>query len=346
MLYIHHTACISPQQTLSGPLAGPVDGVYTAIEPSYEGLPANVLRRMSKSVRLGVGAALPLLQKNGMPDGILTGTGNGGMEESIKFLRQLIEYDEGLLAPGNFVQSIPNAIASQIGLLTNNRGYNSTYVHKGLGFEHALLDAAMLLQEDPDKCYLVGGVDEVSRYNYQIELANGWYKTETQSGKSLYDYQSPGSIAGEGAAVFLVNAKSDHALAAVIGVATLHSNDDHLVRERLHRFLRHHLPPGEKIDLLLTGENGDNRAHHWYRNCEAFFDEDITVARFKHLCGEYPTASAFGVWLACQLRQGQALPDHLIKHPSDNTRYKYIFLYNNYQLTQHSFMLLERSPSA
>ncbi len=342
MLYIHHTACISPQQTLSGPLAGPVDGVYTAIEPSYEGLPANVLRRMSKSVRLGVGAALPLLQKNGMPDGILTGTGNGGMEESIKFLRQLIEYDEGLLAPGNFVQSIPNAIASQIGLLTNNRGYNSTYVHKGLGFEHALLDAAMLLQEGPDKCYLVGGVDEVSHYNYQIELANGWYKTETQSGKSLYDYQSPGSIAGEGAAVFLVNAKPDHAMAAVIGVATLHSNDDHLVRERLHRFLRHHLPPGEKIDLLLTGENGDARAQHWYRNCEAFFDEDIPVARFKHLCGEYPTASAFGVWLACQLRQGQALPDHLIKHPGDNTRYKYIFLYNNYQLTQHSFILLER----
>jgi hypothetical protein len=345
MLYIHHTACISPQQTLSGPPAGPVDGVYNAIEPAYEGLPANILRRMSKSVRLGVGAALPLIRQHGIPDGILTGTGNGGMEESIKFLRQLIEYDEGLLAPGHFVQSIPNAIASQIGLLTNNRGYNSTYVHKGLGFEHALLDAAMLLQEHPGKTYLVGGVDELSRYNYQIELANGWYKTETQPGKSLYDYHSPGSIAGEGAAVFLVNAKPGHALAAIRGVATLHSNDDHLVRERVHRFLRHHLPRGEKIDLLLTGENGDNRAQSWYRGCEAFFDEDTTVARFKHLCGEYPTASAFAIWLACQLRQDQPLPDHLVKHPSVNTRYKYIFLYNNYQLSQHSFILLERSPS-
>jgi len=190
MLYIHHTTCISPQ-----PGTGPVDGVYRIVEPAYPGIPANTLRRMSKAVRLGVGAATPLIRQ-GRIDGILIGTGNGGMEESVKFLRQVVEYAEGMLAPGHFVQSIPNAIASQIGLSDHNRGYNSTYVHRGLGFEHALIDASMLISEHPGTRYLVGGVDELSGYHYRIELADGWYKTTLTPGKSLYDYDSPGSIGG------------------------------------------------------------------------------------------------------------------------------------------------------
>src|SRR5579872_2971148 len=98
MLYIHQTACISPLQTLTAPLPEPVDGLYKAIEPAYEGLPANMLRRMSKSVRMGIGTAMSLFRQGARPDGILIGTGNGGMEESVKFLRQIIEYNEGLLA--------------------------------------------------------------------------------------------------------------------------------------------------------------------------------------------------------------------------------------------------------
>jgi hypothetical protein len=319
-----------------------VDGLYKAIEPAYEGLPANILRRMSKAVRMGIGTAMSLFRQGARPDGILIGTGNGGMEESVKFLRQIIDYNEGLLAPGHFVQSLPNAIASQIGLTNHNKGYNTTYVHKGLGFENALLDAAMLVKENPGHSYLVGGVDEISGYNYQIELADGWYKTETIPGKSLYDYKTPGSIAGEGAAVFLTNSNPNKALAAIRGILTLHSRDEHVVWERLHRFLKHHLPQGEKPDLLLIGENGDSRALKWYTGCEAFFDEDTTIARYKHLCGEYPTASAFALWLACQLSPDQPLPEHLLVGNASTNSMKYILLYNSYQLTQHSFMLLER----
>src|SRR6185437_1301156 len=204
MLYIHSSSCISPQGAFlpSVPLA-PIDGIFRAVEPSYDGIPANTLRRMSKAVRLGVGAALPLL-RTCTPDGILTGTGNGGMEESVRFLRQIIDFNEGMLAPGDFVQSIPNAIGSQIGLLSHNRGYNSTYVHNGLGFEHALIDAFMLTKENPGSRWLVGGVDQVSDYHYRIELADGWFKKDLPSGTNFYADDSPGSIAGEGAALFLV----------------------------------------------------------------------------------------------------------------------------------------------
>ena len=346
MIYIHQANCISPQNSLSqgdgGVLAGPVDGVYRVIEPGYSGISPNALRRMSKAVRLGVGAALPLLSTAGSPDGILIGTGNGGMEESVKFLRQIIDYSEGLLAPGSFVQSIPNAIASQIGLSSKNRGYNSTYVHRGHSFEHALIDAAMLVREHPGSRYLVGGVDEISGYHYQIELADGWYKRSLKAGLGLYDYDSPGTIAGEGAALFHVGGEAGGALAMVRGIATLHSRDASFVAARLRSFLQHYLPAGAQPDLLLSGENGDSRALPFFTVCEAQLDPAVPIVRFKHLCGEYPTASAFAVWLALQL--GTSLPQHMIKRPGSSRRadLRYILLYNNHKLSQHSFILLER----
>jgi hypothetical protein len=292
---------------------------------------------------MGVGAALALVGSEDQPDGILVGTGNGGMEESVKFLRQIIEYEEGVLAPGHFVQSIPNAIASQIGLSSQNRGYNSTYVHEGLGFEHALIDADMLLREQPGSSWLVGGVDEFSAYNYQIEFADGWYKTAAFEGRPFYDHDSPGSIAGEGAALFTVGDRSIGSIAAVLGVETLHSREAAVVSARLSRFLEQRLPAGVQPDLLLSGENGDSRALSAYTCCESLLlGLGTSVARYKHLCGEYPTAAAFAVWLACQLEQGKPLPDHMVKRDALNADYQYILLYNNYKLCQHSFILLER----
>ena len=346
MLYIHQTTCISPQNTYAsvniGDLKAPVDNILKVTEPPYAGIQANVLRRMSKSVRLGVGAALPLLKEGMQSDGILIGTGNGGMEDSVRFLKEIVIYNEEMLTPGPFVQSTPNAIASQIGLLSRNNGYNITYVHRGLAFENALLDASMLLEEHPSNSYLVGGVDELSSGNYHLEWLDGWYKKEKTDGYDLYGSGSPGSIAGEGAALFLVNSVQQNALAAVKGIATLHSREEAAVMARLSGFLQRHLPPGEKIDLLLTGENGDNRALQWCTVCEAMMESDTTVARFKHMCGEYPTASAFALWLACHLPQTQLPPRHMVKRQSGNTRLKYILIYNNHKYSQHSFMLVER----
>src|SRR5580704_15336772 len=134
MLYIHKSTCISPQNTFSNIdielLAGITDHQLKAIEPSYEGIPKGILRRMGKAVRMGVGSALPIIKDQ--LNGIIIGTANGGMEDCIKFLNQIIDYSEDMLAPGNFVQSTPNAIAAQLGMIGGNKGYNITHVHRGL----------------------------------------------------------------------------------------------------------------------------------------------------------------------------------------------------------------------
>lgn len=346
MFYIHQSSCISPQETFLmndiETLHASTENILHVIEPPYTGFPPGALRRMGKASRMGMGTAMQVLQNNVKPDGFIVGTANGGMEESIRFLKQIIEYDEDTLAPGSFVQSTANAIASQLGMSTQNHGYNITHVHKGLSFENSVIDVAMLLKENPTHTYLLGGVDEIASYNYNIEYAAGWYKKEIISSEDLYNVNSLGSIAGEGAAMFLVNNTAENATAKLCALATTHTDDNTKVVDRLRSFIEKELPSDETIDLFLTGDDGDNRHAALFSSCEALVNVDATIARFKHMCGEYPTASAFALWLACVLHADTPLPKHMISREGVEREIKNVLIYNCHQGVQHSFMLVTR----
>lgn len=343
MFYIHHHSCISPQQTFPvsriEELSDPVDKKLLVIEPSYEQIPPGMLRRMGKAVRIGVGAALPLLNQIPAPDGIILGTANAGKEDCVKFLNQVIEYNEGMLTPLNFVQGTPNAIASQVGILTKNHGYNITHMHLGLAFEHVLTDADMQIAENPAGQYLAGAVDDISVYNYYFEDKGGWYKKETVSGKQLYDSGTDGTVAGEAAAMFIVNGIRSGATAKLVAVNSLHQSDAEAMKQYLRQFITNHLPYGEKIDLLLSGENGDNRLRCFYEAAEEVTGRETPVARFKHMSGEFPTATAMGLWLCCRFLQGIEIPAHMIKSGKPEKELRNILIYNNYKGIQHSFIL-------
>lgn len=343
MFYIHQTSCISPQQTFGEvdilSVHAPKEKQLKVIEPSYTGIPPGVLRRMSKAVRMGMGAALPLLQQTPQVNGIIMGTANAGMEDCFHFLKQMVEYDEGLLTPGSFVQSTPNALAAQLAMLSHNHGYNITHVHLGLAFENAVTDTAMLLREQADNQYLLGTVDDISSYNYALNLLAGWY-TDEDMPADWYGSGNKGSIPGEGSAMFLVNAKKEEALAELRAMQTIHTTDAAYVQQQLTVFLQQHINGDEKVDAMLSGENGDERLLHFYKACESTLPDDAAVIRYKHLCGEYPTASAFALWLACYILQGNAIPAHMIKKPSGEKPCKNILLYNNHKGDQHSFILV------
>jgi hypothetical protein len=352
MFFIHDTSCISPQETFFSDkifhaelneLNQPEGNKFNAAEPAYESIPAGMLRRMGRSVRLGIGAAMPLLQKSGIaPDGFIIGTSMGGMEDCVKFLNQIIEYNEGKLTPTNFVQSTPNAVAGQLGLLTKNKGYNITHVHRGLSFENAVIDAGMSLAENPANSYLLGAVEEISGYHYNIERLDGWYKEENCSIDEVYNCGTPGSIAGEGSSMFIVNNEPVHAKAKLRAIHIFHSDDEQLVASQLKNFLEKNLPAGEKPGLFLSGENGDMRHGHFYNSCEKIMGTSVSVARFKHLSGEHPTASAFAFWLACEIIKKKFLPQQISKHDA-GSGLDSILIYNHYKGIQHSFMLLEKA---
>jgi len=346
-MYIHQSYCISPQQTSLQPGIEmdhePVDKKMLAIEPVYEGIPPGVLRRMGKAIRMGCGAALPLIKQNENINGIIIGSANAGMDECVKFLNQIVQYEEGQLTPGNFVQSTSNVIAGQLGMITKNKGYNITHIHGGLAFENAVIDAVMQLNANPANSYLLGGVDEISAYHFNIEKLAGAYKKEDISNKQLYTAGSPGCLPGEGSAMFVVNAKAANAVAVITAISTLHSTDAVLVKEQLQIFLEKNVEPGTSIDLFLSGENGDNRTLPFYLACETLLAADSTIARYKHLTGDYDTASAMGLWYACRILEMQQVPEHMLKRGSSKKEFKNIFMYNNFKGLQHSFVLVKGS---
>lgn len=342
MLYIRDISGVSPQGEFSEgneTLKLSVENKLKAVDPSFEGIPPNALRRMGKAVRMSVGAALPLFKKTKELNGIIIGTANGGMEDCIRFMNQIVDYDEGMLTPANFVQSTPNGLAAQLGLMQRNKGYNITHSHRGLSFENALIDAQMLLEADPEHSYLLGAADEISTYNYNVDFLEGWYKKESLLNTELHNSDTEGSLAGEGAVMLIVSGLKTNACAKVSAVKTLHTEDKEVVKEELKRFLDAHLKNGT-ADLLITGENGDSRFLPYYEAAETLVSPETGVLRFKHLCGEFPTASSQGLALACYILRSGKIPASTVKKKVAGGSVKNILIFNNYKGAQHSFMLV------
>jgi hypothetical protein len=344
MAYFHQSICISPQFSFPEPdlsqFRESKNNLLNVIEPDYPGIPAAVKRRMGKSVRMAVGAALPLLEKYPQPDGIVIATANGGMENCIKFLNQILEYNEGLLTPASFVQSTSNAAAAQIALVTKNHNYNITHVHRGLAFENALMDVVMSLKEYPGAGYLLGCTDEISAYNYNIDGLAGWFRKETVSNSDLFSFPADGTIPGEGSFMVWMNNQPEDATARLDAVRTIHGEDPAMVLHALKKFLSENLSADEMPDLLLTGENGDERLVKYYKTVESVFDDTVPVARFKHFCGEYCTASSFACWLSIQILKDGTISPLLIKKTAPAKPIKRILIYNNYRGAQHAFILM------
>lgn len=344
MPYLHQSVCISPQKTYPvrdlSSLQESAHNLLKVVEPEYPGLPAGLRRRMGKSVRMAAGAAIPVLENLPKPDGIVIATANGGMEDCIKFLNQIVEYKEGLLTPAGFVQSTSNAAAAQIALFTKNHNYNITHVHRGLAFENAMLDVIMLLEENPEADYLLGCTDEISAYNYNIDRIDGWFREEPVLNRELFNTPANGTIAGEGAYMVRVNNQPEGAIARIKAVKTIHTHDATLVLETMEKFLFGNSTKNEMPDLLLTGENGDKRVNHFFEQIESHFAGTIPVARFKHLCGEYCTASSFACWLSTEILQSGKIPDIMLKSGQVSKPVQRILIYNNYRAIQHSFILI------
>lgn len=340
MFYIHQSSCIAAQQAFADSsiqtITESVNNKLHALDSNYDSIPPNVLRRLGKAVKMGISTGDQLISKYAV-DGIVLGTANGGLEDCIKFLNQIIQFEEGRLTPTNFVQSTTNAIAGQLGIMSSNKGYNITHVHRGLAFENAVIDIEMLLNEHPANSYLLGGVDEISDYNYTIEDLAGLYKKEIVSNTELLASATAGTIAGEGAAMFIVNNVKDNARAVVRGIKTLHTTNEETITQQLADFLKEYVPANESIDLILSGKNGDVRQNVYYENIEKHL-QDTSVAYYKHLTGDFPTASAIALWLGSNILNSKTF--NAILDIQSKKSIRNILLYNTYKGKQHSFILV------
>ncbi len=346
--YINGLGAVTPQGTIRrGNLLQEVfeyEEPFLQIQkPDYKKyVDAKSLRRMSKIVRMGVYAAFDAMKDAGteQPDAILTGTGMGCQKDTEKFLNGMIDNNETFGNPTAFMQSTHNTVGARIALMLGNQNENFTYVHRTFSFETALIDAVLMLAEDKENV-LLGGIDEITEESWQIKTHINHYKKEAVNNLKLLNDKQPGALSGEGAMFFMLSSeKNEKTYAAIQDVKTFFKPENREeIKEQLKTFLAKNNLTADEVDLVLYGYNGDPEFDTVYQETEKSLFEGIAAGYFKHLTGEFDTASAFAVTMAAKMIVGDLVSEIVLKNSSVKNP-KTILIYNQFRNVNHSLILL------
>jgi 3-oxoacyl-[acyl-carrier-protein] synthase II len=350
--FIRGTGTISPQYTFNNAffleeIVPHQSNRMVSQEPNYkEYIKPIQIRRMSRVLKMGVTAAHICLHdaKIDLPDAIITGTGLGMLEETEKFLTSLLDNREILPNPTAFIQSTHNTVGATIAVQLKCHKHNFTYVHGFFSFESALTDSLMRLEERPWEHILVGGIEEITEIEFKIKEATGFWKKEQVESLKLLQYATPGTIAGEGAAFFLLTKKpAPENYAHIRDVRTIYKPDGlKAVQEKIDQFLEQNNLDVQHLDLVLLGFNGDSEHDSLYRRLEENPFQENSRAYFKHLCGEHHCASSFGLWLAAMTLKHQRIPEAILLEDSrtPGKPIRNILIYTQNKNINHSLMLV------
>ncbi len=347
-IYIKGMGNISPQKTwdetalLSSPLSYRSNRLV-CVEPDYNAyIEARQIRRMSRIIKMGIASATMALReaKVDMPEGIITGTGYGCLEDTGTFLTKMIGNKEEALNPTPFIQSTHNTIGSQIALLLQCQAYNQTYTQGPLSFESALLDAMLQLSENGERNFLVGGIDEITDVSHSIQKRFGIFRREVADSLAIFHESKTGTINGEGSSFFvLTGGKGSDSDIAIESVRSFYKPGAAELRMAIDDILDRVAIKKDAVDLVLTGKSGDSKQ-------DAFIDTLLhsslatsPVGAFKHLCGEYPVASAFACWLAAEILKAKHVPEIVTGKPVHH-EIKNVLILNQYFGTHYSMILL------
>jgi len=70
--------------------------------------------------------------------------------------------------------------------------------------------------------------------------------------------------------------------------------------------------------------------------------ENTAQTRFKHLCGEYTTATSFALWLGTSILSRQQVPDIVkVQHWNQPDKLRTILIVNQYMSKSFTFILLK-----
>ncbi len=303
------------------------------------------LRRMSRMIKMGIAASSICLDDAGItnPGAIITGTGFGCTGDTEKFLYAMVENDEQYLTPTAFMQSTHNTISGQIAIMLGCKSYNSTYVNRGSCFEAAFQDAMMLINEGEANDALIGGFDECTDKHYIITSRLGYWKDRDIKNTDLYTAGSSGSISGEGASFFAISKDGgSNSYAKIKAVNHFYKPDGfEEVERRIQSFLEANGHNPDSVDLVVNGLNGDEEGDLVYHHLMKGALKSSTHTCYKHLCGEYDVASAFGLWLACKILKTQTVPESVRVGNAPAGQINTVLVYNHFKSSYHGLFLLE-----
>ena len=349
--YINGVGCISTQKTfdtvfLEEAVYNQNDTILSIVPPVYKDFISPVAaRRMAKGVKNGIVASALALKDAQIEnvDAIITGTGLGCIEDSEKFLKNILDNNEEFLTPTSFIQSTHNTVGAQIALTLQCKGYNFTYVNGAVSFESALLDAKMQIEEDEANSVLVGGIDETGDYTISLFKLEGRIKKESDKPFDLLNTNSNGVVYGEGASFFVLeNEKKTTTYAEIIDVEIINTLDENEVEAAIISFLKSNNLQISDLDAVVLGFDGNLAFESYYKNLTENAFAKTPQLYYKHLSGEYDTASAFGLWMASKVIKTQETSEIIKVNSVEKPTYNTILLYNQMNGKNHSFTLLSK----
>jgi 3-oxoacyl-(acyl-carrier-protein) synthase len=342
--------CVSAQDTyeksfLESVEINTTENIVYAKQPSYKELiPPAAARRMAKGVKMGLAASTKALKEANVevPDAIITGTGMGCIEDSEKFLKALIDNNEEYLTPTNFIQSTHNTVGAQIALGLGCKGYNFTYVNGAISFESALLDAKLQIENDEENTILVGAADETAPHSMELFKLINLIKSENNTPYSVLDSNSSGVVYSEGATfIALENQQKENSYAVIEAIQIQNELKIDEVESFITNFLENNRLRIQDIDAVVLGNNGDITFDSYYKPVASIFNQ-IPQVYYKHLSGEFNTASAFGFWIAATIVKNQSIPQIIKMNSMEKSNFSKVILYNQFQGKDHSLVLLSK----
>ncbi|MDB5258267.1 MAG: hypothetical protein JWM14_2962 [Chitinophagaceae bacterium] len=271
-IYIGSSSCVSIQETFDNPLWFESLKPLTkepmkVLAPDYKKfLDPTATRRMSKVLKNSLLTARQAMEQQGIAelDAVITATAWGCQEDTTKFLDSFESMGEELLSPTSFIQSTHNTIGGLIAMSVKCNGYNNTISHDFMSFETSLLDAVLLMRENKQamNCY-VGGIDELTDFSAGIF-------TKAQCFNDAHPV-------AEAATCFIVHNNEAQKKAVKLSNIALTQSLDQTVLDLIQQ---------NKPDLILSS---------------SVIASDVPVFDYRGLCGEFTTASAFGLYLAVEL---------------------------------------------
>jgi len=350
-VYINSAACISVQDTLNENFFDTLKPensvqILKAIEPNYkEFIPPAMSRRMSKTVKMSSVASTKVLQEAGIekPDSIIVGTGMGCSQDSEKFLKNVLENNEEFLTPTFFIQSTHNTVSGQIALGLQCHGYNFTYVNSSSSLEFSMLDAKLQILDGEAENVLVGSTDEQTERTMELYKLNNSIKKEENLPVDYLNSTTDGVIWGEGSSFFVLGkdkiATSYAQLKDIQIINTLELNE---TEKFIESFLTKNNLTNQDIDTVILGFSGDSKSDNYYQKASALF-QNSSLLYYKHLSGEFNTASGFSTFMACHILKNQEIPEVMKINDVKKESFQNILLYNHLGGIDHSLVLLEKA---
>jgi 3-oxoacyl-(acyl-carrier-protein) synthase len=321
--------------------------------------PPERIRRMGRGQEMAIGAVQRALAgcatppARGSSTAVAVGTAWAEEGDEITFLENLIKLGEKGAKPAFFVNSVKNALASQLALTFGFQGENQTFAHDALSFESALWQGAHLLRAGRAQHAVVCGVEALVEFQEIHGHLLGWYDADPAPLAPLSAARRAGSktLPGEGAAAFVLTAPAatPKPLARLLGVRArgplhrtpvLEAGDELAFVERALR------DAGTEIDdvgLVLLGANSDDALDATYAAVAQGLrarSPRPAVGVYRHLTGDFATASALGLELAVRAVAAGSVPDEVRVVDGSPASVERVLLYHVSSSAYHSAMIV------